>query len=411
MSAIDQAVLDRPAGVAMPLRVRAFNAKFSPNLGDGLLSECLEQALIEAGCDAERTYSVDLAARASYQPGSVSRGRLLAVLSATPTSVRRAVTGPPIAYQRAFKWAPHYRLNLEATDAVVIGGGNLFTDVDLNFPTKLASVFNAAASRHLPLAIYGVGVSSDWSARGLKIMRAALSRSRPRYVSVRDQSSKASFDRLFADAADCQARVVRDPGLMVSRFVPADRVDLDAIGLCITAAVAVRYHSSVLVSDDDLSDWYQALIGQIIDAGVPLRLFTNGSPEDIEFAAGLMQRLEPDHPSLVVERPTTPTELAQLVSGCGTVIAFRMHALIAAYSYGRNIVALRWDPKVDAFMASIGAGDRVIDAVTTPPSTLLRLAALAAPVGHQDVVAEASDSISPLVASLRSGQIGTIANA
>ena len=72
------------------LRVRLFNAKFSPNLGDGLSCECLERALIECGCAASGTYSVDVAARASYGAGNGSRASLLQALHATPAVLRRS---------------------------------------------------------------------------------------------------------------------------------------------------------------------------------------------------------------------------------------------------------------------------------------------------------------------------------
>ena len=38
--------------------VRCFNVKFSPNLGDGLLSECLEKALIDLGIGVDERPTV-----------------------------------------------------------------------------------------------------------------------------------------------------------------------------------------------------------------------------------------------------------------------------------------------------------------------------------------------------------------
>ena len=46
-------------GADAPLRIRLFNVKYSPNLGDGLLSECLEKALIALGASGD-TWSIDL---------------------------------------------------------------------------------------------------------------------------------------------------------------------------------------------------------------------------------------------------------------------------------------------------------------------------------------------------------------
>ena len=48
-----------------------------------------------------------------------------------------------------------------------------------------------------------------------------------------------------------------------------------------------------------------------------------------------------------------------------------MHALIAAYSYGANIIALKWDGKVDAFMASVGLSGNLVSVKDTIPSELV----------------------------------------
>ena len=58
-----------PSMSTRPLRIRLFNVKYSPNLGDGLLSEALENALREMGCDERKTYSVDLAGRNRLRAG------------------------------------------------------------------------------------------------------------------------------------------------------------------------------------------------------------------------------------------------------------------------------------------------------------------------------------------------------
>ena len=342
-------------------KARLFNVKYSPNLGDGLLAECLEAALKEHGADQAGTYSVDLGGRTSYAAGSSGRGHLLRALQVTPPAIRRSGMRFMLSLLARNRWRPHYRLHLDDADAIVVGGGNLFTDMDLNFPVKISAALGLAAERGIPSAVYGVGVSAHWSNAGLDMMRRALAQARPSYVSVRDDPSKANFDRLFAAAAGREAMVVRDPGLMISRYTalsgntrPGERV-----GLCVTSAIALNYHSDRRVGDRDLEAWYLALAERLVRDGRKLSVFTNGSPEDDQFFARIKGRFTAvTAGNCDFSLPSTPTELAQFISGLSFLVAHRMHALIAAFSFGVPIFALEWDRKVNAFMASVGLADR-----------------------------------------------------
>lgn len=345
--------------------VRLFNLKFSPNLGDGLLSIALEQALAEHGFHGESTYSVDLAARTGFGPGAASRSLLLRAIDGMPPGIRQSALKIPLAAMTRLRWRPHYVAALSDAQAAIIGGGNLFADMDLNFPTKLSAVIGLAAERKLPTAIYGVGVSGDWSASGLRMVRQALAKADLRYVSVRDVASKDQFDALFADVTGRSADVVRDPGILISRYVPAlEPAQLrGAIGLCITSPIAVRYHSTMKPTDDELASWYAELCRELRREERPLVVFTNGSPEDELFLDRISHGLQASAGAGYTRRRVrTPIELAILVSEFAVLVAHRMHALIAGCSYGVPLVALRWDRKVDSFMDSIGAADRVLAA-------------------------------------------------
>jgi polysaccharide pyruvyl transferase WcaK-like protein len=387
------------------MRVRLFNAKFSPNLGDGLLSECLEKALIQAGCSKDGTYSIDVAGRTKYVAGSASRSYVLKLLNIMPGPLRRLMLSLPMFLAARFKWRPHYRVHLQSADAVVIGGGNLFADLDLNFPTKLSILLDEAKKKRMPVFIFGVGVSSSWSERGTTMLRNAFKGAEIPFVAVRDDESKENFDSRFSEAVGRNAVVVRDPGLLISRYVRKDPASAKAkltIGICITGAVAVRYHSTFRISDPELEQWFAALYRQLEHAGYAVQMFTNGSPEDVESATRVIELLggaaclTSPEPQL---RPSNPSELATMISRCSLVIGFRMHALIAAYSYGSEIIALKWDRKLDSFMSSVGLSNLVVWPGETKPESIIDLAAellsarknLSAPA-----VTEASDDAAKL---------------
>lgn len=393
------------AGPARALRIRCFNARFSPNLGDGLLAQCLEHRLVELGADPG-TRSIDLAARTSFGSGLPARGALLATLAALPGPARRLALRGPLALLGWKSWRPHYRAGLEGADAVVIGGGNLLADLDLNFPTKLSLALEEARLRGLPVAIHACGMSRGWSQAGLRMVGRALARADLRAVFLRDAASCEAWNELLAPFAGRKAELVRDPGLLASRVFPQPprpRGGRPVAGLGVTSAVAIRYHSDRAPDEDRLERWFLDLAQGLIGAGHEVRAFTNGSPED----RACLDRLAPRLAAMGVRllSPDTPAALCAAIGGLDVLVAFRLHALIAAHSCGVPTVGLRWDPKLDAFMAAIGRGSFLLDVTEAAPAEALRLMTRARQEGlppgePEGIVAAAAADVARLHAAL-----------
>lgn len=365
-----------------PARVRIFNVKYSPNLGDGLLSECLEQALIDGGASPD-TWSVDLAGRTSYTAGAQARSMQLRVLGAMPASLRRLAVRAPLAIQSRRKWQPHYDEALDEADCMVIGGGNLIADLDLNFPTKIALAVEQAARRALPAFVYACGVSGNWSPQGQALLRQALDRKVIRRVFVRDERSRQLWDSLAGIAHGLEATIVRDPGLLASeRYdLPARlrNADRPTIGINVTSHLALRYHADSPPTAKALSSWYLDLARALLAKGCRIAVFTNGTPEDRAYATQMRPAFAAlgDRGTVSFPEARTPEELTRVIAGLDGLAAFRMHAVIAAYSCSVPFLALAWDPKLDSFVRSVDreawlchpvqtsatvAADRLIDA-------------------------------------------------
>ena len=345
-------------------KICIFNVKYSPNLGDGLLAECLEAGLVHHGINHTEISTFDLAARTEYAAGKASRAPVLNALFYLPGSMRQLLLKPPLAWFSRKVWIPHYQEALKDASAVVIGGGNLFTDMDLNFPTKLAALLDVASDRNLPVMIFGVGVAQNWSSAGLRIVRQSLLNANVVRVSVRDLPSLQNFETLFGDVISCVPNIVRDPGLAASRLKTANpaKDSNQRIGICVTAALAIRYHSDVALSDSFLLNWYSELISELVSDKRQVLLFTNGSPEDVEFADRVFAANSPKVNVELVSRPKDPDDLIKIVAGCSGIVAFRMHAIIASISFRLGVIALRWDSKLDAFMESVDLEQFLISA-------------------------------------------------
>lgn len=390
--------------------MRLFNVKFSPNLGDGLLSECLEAELIACGASPD-TFSIDLAARTSYTSAASARSLKLRVLEALPDVLRPFAVRLPLAIAAARSWGPHYAAGLAGGECVVVGGGNLLADLDLNFPTKLRLAIIAAAQRNLPVFIYGCGVSSGWSKRGLALMNEALATGAVRGVFVRDERSRAIWDELFGVPHSLRAKIVRDPGLLACDvYNPPVAGPGAPVGINITSQIALDYHAEDAPSAAALDQWYVDLAQGLLERGHSLALFTNGSPEDRATLAALKPRLDALGAGGQISYPEvgTPSQLVSIIAGLSGLAAFRMHAIIAAFSCGVPFLALSWDPKLASFVESVGQGAwlaRVsdVDGSAAAAQLVSAIERGIAPDQRQSVIAEARQGVRQLFQAIEAG--------
>jgi polysaccharide pyruvyl transferase WcaK-like protein len=347
------------------MRIALLNVKYSPNLGDGLLSECLEREL-SATLDGACVFSIDIAGRDGFRPIAPSRrGHALIVLERLPGWLRALVVRLILTVLVHWRLQPHVARRLAGCNAAVVGGGNLFADADLNFPMKIAAALRAAQARDLPVAVFGVGASRGWSAAGSRLFSGSLRQSRLTYAAVRDTRSQQIWADQLSSHGIRPAELVRDPGLLASRHYSRSPASTDRrlVGLCITHPVALRYHAGDADQVDDLAPWYSKVATALVAVGFRVALFTNGSPEDRDYLTthGPAWVRQAKGPVTITNAFATPTEMVAFISGCDVVVAHRMHACIAAHSFGIPTVGLRWDVKLDSFFAVAGRTEYMAD--------------------------------------------------
>ena len=377
-----------PAWGKDAMKIVLFNVKYSPNLGDGLLAECLEREL--ADCETEAT-TLDLAGRLDYGDGlGRHRRSALAILDKSPPVLRRLMVRAALGQMIDKRLRPLWGQALAHADAVVIGGGNLFADQDLNFPLKVSAALGEAAAAGLPVGIFGVGVSSDWSEPGRRLFADALRQSRLSYVAVRDDRSRQSWIRGLRATGVKLPILCRDPGVLAAlhfpRAAPIERATQVALG--ITDPLALRYHAAgTAVKESSLTDWFAEVVNRFVGRDYEVLLFTNGSPEDRAYLARIAPRLIASAPGRVSLTPAfrRPSELAVFISSVDLVLAHRLHANIAAFAYGVPHIGFVWDPKLDAFFETTGRSNFIATACLDSPDDILNLAARALSEGINSV--------------------------
>jgi polysaccharide pyruvyl transferase WcaK-like protein len=343
-------------------RILLFNVKYSPNLGDGLLAECLECEIRSQLGDVQ-VNSLDLAGRPGYAPGRADRALALSILHASPLFVRQATSKLVLGSFLRRRLRPLWREKLRGVHAVIVGGGNLVSDSDLNFPLKLRTAMAVARELGAPVGVFAVGVSDNWSAQGAAMFSEALAGGPLFFTSVRDTRSAEIWTRRLGPSGAAPPKIVSDPGLLAYAHFPASVRPARAaplVGVGVMHPVSLKYHSDWnCVSAARQKEWNFALVNACLAQGWTVRLFTNGSPEDeayLKSVAPALVALDATGRISVEPRFATPGELARFIAGLDLMYAHRLHANIAAYSYAVPHIGFSWDTKLKSFLAQVGRG-------------------------------------------------------
>ena len=337
------------------MKIVQFGLCFSPNLGDGIIAECIAYGITTRNPQAVVAH-VDLSARRARGEVVVrNREALLAVLDRLPLFLRHALV----------RWKMKRLLDgvmddwdlAAQADLAVIGGGQIFSDANLNFPLKIGRAAQVLARKGTPCAVYAVGVSRNWTPQGTALFRR-LERTQLKMVGVRDAGSLAAWAQQMS--GEPKPEITVDPGLLAAACYGPVEPRGATIGLCVTDFTLLAHHADGDVAGQGAAQgagglaFYTSIVLAAVAARQSVTLFCNGAAEDLELLNRLAKTpdLEPllrAGDVMVPEQPQNPAELARLIGGCGAVIAHRLHACIVAYSYQRPVVGLGWDSKLQSF--------------------------------------------------------------
>jgi polysaccharide pyruvyl transferase WcaK-like protein len=357
---------------------------------------------------------LDITGRRDFAPGSSRRLAAMTMLQRLPRVVRQSIARVVLG-RSLRRTLPYWQMALAAVDAAVLGGGNLLADADLNFPLKVSAVLSTVADAGLPAAVHAVGVSDNWSRGGQTLFRDALSGVRLVHAAVRDEQSREIWIRRLCPSGIAEPQIVRDPGLLASECYPAQArptTSITRVGICMTHPVALRYHADgAMPSAAAMTAWFVELVEVLTRKGFATFLFTTGSPEDEAY----LDRVMPTVLAAVggagtVERVTRlkkAADLAGFISTVDLVMAHRLHACIAAYSYEVPNVGFTWDQKMQSFFDSVGRSRYLCAAVSMSAADVVSLAeeALLNGIDAEErrlVIAETQADIAGLLRNLAS---------
>lgn len=233
-------------------------------------------------------------------------------------------------------------LALVHAQVLVLGGGSLLQD-STSRRSLLYYVALILAARLLgrPVLLWGQGLG-PLKTRTSRLL-ARLSLHLVQGITWRDDQSAA-----MAAAWGIHAPVGRDPVWSLPRRNAADSADGPAAG-----AICLCWRPTPLLN---AAGWRQ-LENQVIEEArryqAPVCLVPFHAHQDTPLLKACAARLQTAGLVCHVWRPQTPWHFVAGLAPVGLVVAMRLHAVILAAMADRPLLALSYDPKVDAAAAAM----------------------------------------------------------
>jgi polysaccharide pyruvyl transferase WcaK-like protein len=331
-------------------KVAVAAVQWSPNLGDGVIWEAIEQ---RSGTGVDLV-PIDLGGRSGYGARRRGKGRLYGALDRIPRPMAEAALAVLVPLKAAGTLARHHKTwgaVLDDADVLLVGGGHLLSDRHLNFPIKVSAVLTMAARRRLPTVVYGCG-ATRWSPVARVLFRRALARASLVDLSVRSEGDRDLVTAEVGGRAG-PVRVVGDPALASMRPVwhrrrgPTRR---PVIGICVGSATQMGLPGRGSNVGVALTAFYAAVADRICREHADVVLFTNGDAED-EHQLDALRRQDLEEPVSIADRPASPEALWHVVERCDVVVSHRLHSHVMATVCGAQSVGLVGDEKVASFLA------------------------------------------------------------
>jgi len=385
-----------------------FGLPYSSNVGDGVIADCLRAGLLEAA-PGSTVQSIDISGRESIGEVTVKhRSLALVILRMLPRPLAQRLVMFRLG-RLLDRFEKDWRQAAAGADLAIIGGGQIFSDADLNFCLKIERVARILDTIGCPVVVHAAGVANNWSPRGRALFRRLLN-CNLRAVGLRDETSITNWlDQMGEDGP--QPILTRDPALLAAHVYEVDEITQDnRVGLCVTDPAILSYHAEGREAAISKSETFAEIALALVARGHRVTLFCNGAAEDRAALSAVQRRTEiaaaiAEGQIDIAPPPDNPAELAAIIGHLRAVIAHRLHACILGYAFRRPIVGLGWDQKLESFFQSVGLEDYFLPAKSVTPETAVRLIEAAQQAGidpdrHDAIVAETRSAIRAIFSAL-----------
>lgn len=335
---------------------------YSHNVGDNVIYTCIESNLKSLNHDV---FPIDLSGRSGFTSVNQVQNP-----SATKKALRLITRNSSFARQGVslYRWKKrdaalhreHLYEKIKSADGVIIGGGQLLTNNNLEFPLRISNVCSIAKELKKPYAFFSCGAGSGLTGLARSIYKKCLNEAE--FISTRDNYSRSILTTLVN--SDKKILINCDPVFFLNKEVQRNTKNSAKVGINIMSLDTMK-RKNLKINDLSIKQYYNfwmSLISHLTNFEKKPVLFTNGDYYDFQEAVFLSEYLRENNIHIeIVQRPMSGDELISQMETFDEIVATRMHSAIIGCALRIPTVSIAWEQKVHSVFEERGVGEMVLD--------------------------------------------------
>lgn len=354
---------------------------YSNNLGDPVIVESVKY-IVEKNIEHSDVTLIDLDGRTKFNS---------VFLPSTTISKKKSAAKEFLKVEELkslkhyYKWkksdedrmVKYFNQKIKGLDLIIIAGGQLIMNNNLNFPLRLNLLSNIAKKNNVPIIFNACGVQKhEKNSYGTRLIKSYLNRSNTKSVSTRDDIETL---KEYLNQSSIRINKTIDPAVVCNDLysIKHDR-NSSIIGLGVISPIMYKKYfnrtkdKTYLVDEVELLNYWVDIIDRLNDLKIKWTLFTNGDRHDYKFAQEIINNLSKDnYINFKIEHPVEPKKLVEVIAGFNSTISHRLHSQIIAFALGIPSIGLIWDSKVYDFSLSVGKKKNFYNIKTTSPKEII----------------------------------------
>lgn len=269
------------------------------------------------------------------------------------------------------KASNYYKRQFKNADAIIIAEGAFKYSLQ-DFSYYFEIINKIATKRHIPVMLNAMSIekanSTDYRYHQLK--RVANMDS-VKLITTRDGA--AGVDMLIKDYGITLSKCayVGDTAFWIPECYNICRNEKSTIYGIGIMAPDVFVQNGFDLPENNVRAFYIDLIRCLQKRNIDFRLFTNGLGGDYDFTLELIDEMKLDQ-NLLLDKPNSPFDFINMISGFKAIIGARMHACITAFSLGVPLVGLVWHNKLKAFAKTMILDEYFFDSDNLNPDLIIQ---------------------------------------
>lgn len=328
------------------MKILIIGELYSDNLGDGIIFDNIKR-LLESYLNKSKIEIdfADLSCRKGYseEKSNVKHENINILKKMIHKSEYITYKIQDIKKKKYIKFV----CNKKRYDIAIFAGGQLIMPY---FTFQIYNFVKYLSKKGTKIIFNACGVSKINSLILQYKMKKALNDRNVIQITSRDDVNK--IKQKYVKSCTNKVEKTYDPAIYTNETYNIKKKDnSEVIGLGIMNVASIP--------KKELMDFWKETIDKLNEKGYKWQMFCNGNKEDYEFACECLNTfgIEKNN-EIIADRPNRPKKLVEIIAQYNSIISFRLHSHIIAYSLDIPTVAIIWDEKVKIFFKDLQLEER-----------------------------------------------------